>query len=76
MSDRLNLTRFVYGIGGQRIGKIGRTVDNFSWDLNNDGKVDDADVKIFVQALFGSIGTNTRVFSIKELVQIINEWKQ
>jgi len=73
----INLTRFVYGMGGQRIGKIGRVVENFNYDLNKDGVVDSKDAQIFVSELLNNRPrTSLGSYSIVELSKIIDEWKK
>ena len=74
--NQINLTKFIYGIGGQRIGKIGRTVDNFSWDLNQDRVVDNKDAQLLVNMLFDTNSRLTNNYSIKDLTQLLDEWKK
>jgi len=71
-NNQVNLTRFGYGMGGQRVVKFGRIINDFNFDLDEDGDVDIDDANLFVKALLGDMaGAN---FDLVDLIRLISQW--
>ena len=79
--NQINLTKFIYGLGGQRIGKIGRVVDmtetrdgeRLSWDLNEDGSIDAEDAKLIIENIFNEASRGGYKFF--DAVGVVKEWR-